>query len=265
MLDKTIDGKYTLIGLEEKGQAFQSHLAHYHLLGTQVMVDLVYPDRLGDKAGPFTSRLDTLLTLRAPGIRRVFAWGTEEDYFFVVREFTPGILLSELLQDSGDLPAAQVLPLMRSLVEGLGALHGRGVYFLGLNPHQVWVGRDGSAGIVRPGYSFFLECDDERLSREAAQYWAPEVLAGGEGTRAADIFSLGVVAKRLLTPLRNHQRLWTMLREASAFEPSRRPPSARVFMERLENIHDQPGRPGGGAGRVEGGGAGRAEGGEAGV
>lgn len=240
MLDKTIDGKYTLIGLEEKGEAFQSHLAHYHLLGTQVMVDLIYPGRLPGGAAPLTSRLDTLVTLRHPAIRRVFAWGEEEDYIFVVREFTHGTLLPELLQESGDLPPGQSLELLRVLVGGLGALHGRGIYFLGLNPHQVWMDRNGQAGLLRPGYSFLLEREDERLSREAAPYWAPEVLAGGEGTRASDVFSLGVMARRLLSSSRDDQELWRALREASTHDPARRPSSARIFLERVEVLMSSP-------------------------
>ncbi len=240
MLDKTIDGKYTLIGLKEKGEAFQSHLAHYHLLGTQVMVDLIYPGRLPGGAAPLTSRLDPLLTLRHPAICRVFAWGEEEDYVFVVREFTHGTLLPELLQESGDLPPGQSLELLRMLVGGLGALHGRGIYFLGLNPHQVWMDRNGKAGLIRPGYSFLLEREDERLSREAAPYWAPEVLAGGEGTRASDIFSLGVMARRLLSSSRDNQELWRALREASTFDPARRPSSAHIFLERVEVLMSAP-------------------------
>jgi hypothetical protein len=240
MLDKTIDGKYTLIGLKEKGEAFQSHLAHYHLLGTQVMVDLIYPGRLAGGAVPLSSRLDTLLTLRHPAICRVFAWGEEEDYLFVVREYTHGTLLSELLQESGDLPPEQSLELLRILVGGLGALHGRGIYFLGLSPHQVWMDRGGKAGLVRPGYSFLLEREDERLSREAAPYWAPEVLAGGEGTRASDVFSLGVMARRLLSSRRDDQELWRALREASTFDPARRPSSARIFLEQVEKLMSRP-------------------------
>ncbi len=236
MLDKTIDGKYTLIGLEEKGEAFQSHLAHYHLLGTQVMVDLIYPGRLAGGAALLSPRLDILLTLRHPAVCRVFAWGEEEDYLFVVREFTHGTFLSELLQESGDLPPGQSLELLRMLVGGLGALHGRGIYFLGLNPHQVWMDRGGKAGLVRPGYSFLLEREDERLSREAAPYWAPEVLAGGEGTRASDVFSLGVMARRLLSSSRDDQELWRALREASTFDPALRPSSARIFLERVEEL-----------------------------
>ena len=249
MLEKTVDGKYTLIGLEEKGDAFQSHLAHYHLLGTQVMVDLIYPGRLAEGAASLAARLDPLPTLRHPSISRVFAWGEEDDYVFVVREFAHGSLLSELLQESGGLPPGQTLEIVRRLVEGLGALYGRGIFYTGLNPHQVWLDRKGEASIIRPGYSFLLEREDRRFSREAAPYWAPEVISGGEGTRASDIFSLGMMVRRLLASWKEDAALAQALRDASAHDPARRPASARVFLERMEQELTSPAPGGPAAGR----------------
>jgi eukaryotic-like serine/threonine-protein kinase len=244
MLEKTVDGKYTLIGLEEKGDTFQSHLAHYHLLGTQVMVDLIYPARLVGGAASLAARLDPLPTLRHPSISRVFAWGEEDDYVFVVRESVHGSLLSELLQESGGLPPGQALEMVRRLVEGLGALYGRGIFYTGLNPHQVWLDRKGEVSVIRPGYSFLLEREDRRFSREAAPYWAPEVISGGEGTRASDIFSLGMMVRRLLVSWKEDAALTQVLRDASAHDPARRPASARVFLERMEQALSSP-APGG--------------------
>ena len=223
MLEKTVDGKYTLIGLEEKGDAFQSHLAHYHLLGTQVVVDLIYPGRLERGPADLISRLGPLPTLRHPAVSRVFAWGEEEEYLFVVREFAHGTLLADLLRESGGLPPRQALEVARRLAEGLGALYGRGLFYAGLNPHQVQLDRKGEAGIIRPGYSFLLEREDRRLSREAAPYWAPEVISGGEGTRASDTYSLGMMVLRMLGSWEEDEALAQALRAASSHDP----PAAR--------------------------------------
>ena len=116
------------------------------------MVDLIYPGRLGEgRRLPGRPPGPAPHPARTPPSPGVFAWGEEEDYVFVVREFAHGSLLSELLQESGGLPPGQTLEIVRRLVEGLGALYGRGIFYTGLNPHQVWLDRKGRGLHHPPG------------------------------------------------------------------------------------------------------------------
>jgi hypothetical protein len=233
-MERTIDGRYTLIGRREAGALLTCHLAHYHLLGTQVLVDLVRREGLGGRLDGLAALLDRLVTMRHPSISRVLAWGIEGEEIFVVREFEPGDTLGELLEVTSGLPLEQALETMRALAAGLAYLHGKGIYFTGINPRQVHIDRRGRARIIRPGYAGLLEAADLRLAREVAPYMAPEVLEGEEGTRLSDIYSLGVMAGQLLPHARELPRVRRCLRRAAAAEPQNRYPSARVFLESLE-------------------------------
>ena len=165
-MERTIDGRYTLIGRREAGALLTCHLAHYHLLGTQVLVDLVLREGLGDRLEVLSALLDRLVTMRHPSISRVFAWGMEGEEIFIVREFEPGDTLGELLEETSGLPLEQALETMRALAAGLAYMHGKGIYFTGINPRQVHIDRKGRARIMRPGYAGLLEATDPRLARE---------------------------------------------------------------------------------------------------
>jgi serine/threonine-protein kinase len=246
MIGKVIDGKFSLIGLLEKGDAFQSYLSHYHLLGNQVVVDLIFPSRVGECEciSRLMENLDRALTIKSSCVSRVFSWGQEEDCLFVVREYTHGTLLTELIGECGDLPVEQSLNILKSVVAALAAVYGRGIYFLGINPHQIWIERSGATKILRPGYSFVLERADSRLSRELAIYWPPEVLKGEEGDRLSDIYCLGVLAKQLLPFFPRNKDLLSVVDRATSLGPSVRPPSSRVLVEDIEEVLSQGERTG---------------------
>ncbi len=234
MVNKTLDGKYTLIGLREKGDIFQSYLAHYHLLGTQVMVDLIYPHRMKSAMTNLVDLFERGRCIKSDHISRIYTWGQEEECFYVVYEYSHGTLLRDLLGESGDLPVSQSLQILRDIIGGMAAAHGKGIYFLGVNPHQVWVERTGQARLLRPGYSFILEREDNRLSRMLSVYWPPEVLRGEEGTRSSDIFSLGVICRELLSTCFENTILRDICLNACSYDPANRPSSAKVFLERIE-------------------------------
>jgi len=239
---KTVDGKYTLLGRRETGKGFSCYLAHHHRLGAQVLVDLLDP--VGLFSHPAMARsgaadilpglLDRLVFMRHPSLAGVLAWGLEGEELFVVWEFNHGLYLSDLLERTGGLPVPQALEIMRAVVKVMGFLQGKGVYFLGINPHQIHIDRRGKARLVRPGYAWMLEEADPLLSRSVSPYLAPEVLKGEEGSRLSDVYSLGVLASQLLPSLREDPAVGRVLREAVSEETGRRPPSARVFLERLD-------------------------------
>ncbi len=246
-MERTIDGRFTLLGRREAGKGFSCHLAHHHRLGTQVLVDLLGEEVLGGyRAAPgvagsegLPALLDRLACMRHPFLSRVLAWGMDGGELFVVRQFDNGRSLQELLEELGGLPLRQAKEVLKGLVDALGYLHGKGLFYLGINPRQIHVDIKGRARLIRPGYAWVLEAADPVISREVAPYLAPEVLGGREGTRSSDVYSLGVMAGRLLLPwAQENIAVRRVIKEAVTEEAEKRPPSARVFMERLEEALD---------------------------
>ena len=93
-------------------------------------------------------------------------------------------------------------PIVAGIIEALEALHTRQTAHLDLKPHNVLVGRAGDVHLVDLGLWPAPEGIDTRPMAEIQErsgYAAPELMAGGTGSRRSDQWSLGAIAYELLT------------------------------------------------------------------
>lgn len=124
---------------------------------------------------------------------------------FLAMERLQGRDLGAMLKDRPTFPLAEVVPLVRSIADGLDAAHAAGVVHRDLKPPNVFAAEFG-AGVVWKVLDFGVA----KLSRADATmtagqivgtpgYMAPEQARGGDLDGRADVYALGVIAYRLLT------------------------------------------------------------------
>lgn len=182
------------------------------------------------------------------GVRGGFADGR---LFGITREPTPGLLLSDSLEDK-PMALAKVLELVRPLADGLAACHAAGVLHRNVNPRNVLVAGDGA---VLRGFGFPPVIGFSRPSVRAANlgYAAPELLAGAAATAASDVYSLAALVYRLVTGQTPagavaavhgfgddiDPRLEPVLRAALHPDPAARPSLAKL-REQLDEILATP-------------------------
>ena len=139
-------------------------------------------------------------------VLRVGAFSDETP--FLVMEYVDGRNLEDLLEGGGALPQEEAREVIRQLAGGLAAAHGEGIIHRDLKPANVL--RESSSGRVRLtdfGVAAVQDAqggDTTRLTVAGQilgeiEYVAPEHLMGEELTELADIYSLGVLAYKLLT------------------------------------------------------------------
>ena len=124
---------------------------------------------------------------------------------FVVYEQFAGVPCAELLARRGPCDLKVAADIVGQVLDGLSALHARGVFHRQIRPENVLV--DGSADEVRVklvglGYSLQLgrEADAPELPRGYSRYLAPEARRGeAVATPAVDIYATGVLLRYLLT------------------------------------------------------------------
>lgn len=204
-------------------------------LGTEVEVDLVSASTEDLPVDPQRMReiLHAAQRIRGPHVLPLLDWGEEEGLFYLVREKGDGPTLPELISQLGTLPGPQVVELAAAAVEVLSEAYGAGLYYLGLNPGQVFVDRRGSLRFRRVGYGWVLEDMDPAQVARVSPYRAPEVEPGREGTRASDVFSLAVMVNEVLSAESRTERLSLLLERAAHPLPARRPSSPRLLLEEL--------------------------------
>lgn len=190
--------------------------------GFQVAVKYLHPHLTDDPAAlaSFEAEAAAGSAVVHPGLVHVLATGRDERGRFLVLPFVPGRTLRDVARESGPLPEPLVRGIARQVLGGLAALHAAGWMHGDVKPENIRLDAEGNAvlldlGFARaaPGESLSerngfeseeraLDSNDPRRVAPrpgSLPYLAPEQAQGEPGTRASDVFALGVVLYELAT------------------------------------------------------------------
>jgi serine/threonine-protein kinase len=177
--------------------------ARDHLLKRDVAVKLI-AERFADDP-PFVERFRQEARLCArlahPNILAVLDAG-DEPRDFIVMELVDGLDAGRLLQRRGRLTPGQTVHVVVQVCEALQYAHEQGVVHCDLAPPNILLRHSGGTAKLA---DFGLASEAVDVASTGAEeamgtpgYVAPEVLWGDKPTPRSDLYSLGVVAYRLL-------------------------------------------------------------------
>jgi hypothetical protein len=200
--ERVVARRYRLLERIGRGGMGTVWRARDEVLGRDVAVkELVAPPELtGPEREIFSVR--TFREARAAGrvshagVATVYDVFEENGHPWIVLQLVPSDTLGTVVRDHGALPPARVARIGLQVLSALRAAHDAGVLHRDVKPDNVLLSKtDGRAVLTDFGIAT-LE-DDSPVTRTGMligtpAFIAPERAAGGQATRASDLWSLGI-------------------------------------------------------------------------
>jgi serine/threonine-protein kinase len=257
-------GKYELLSLIARGGMGEVYLATLRgelgfekkLVVKTIRRDLVEDEKFVDL---FAAEAKTAVALTHGNIVPIYELGRSDETFYIAMGYVDGPSVSQLLkQHKGRVEAVDVataLFVVREVLTGLAYAHTREsgrppVVHRDISPRNILVDRSGQVRIVDFGIA--MPADKQvAMSGGSTGYMAPEQARAAAADPSADVFSTACVLYELLTldQAFPNEGVWqdpdlslvptplrSLLADAMAVAPDKRPSDAGVFLRRLNPV-----------------------------
>ena len=265
-------GSYQLGELLGRGGMGEVYKATHRMLARPAAIKLIRPEMLGAVDGAaaqlavtrFRREAQAAANLRSPHTVELYDFGvTDDQTLYFVMELLDGMDLESLVRQTGAVPAARVIYILRQVCDSLEEAHSVGLVHRDIKPANIHLGRQGLRHDVVKVLDFGLvksvgEGLEQSLATAAGltpgtpAYLAPEMALGEAFDGRADLYALGCVAYYLLTGQLVFDAVNSMQMIAKHMREAPIPPSQRTELpvpaelERLilrclaKQPHDRP-------------------------
>ncbi|MBW3539153.1 MAG: protein kinase [Planctomycetes bacterium] len=183
-------------------------------------------------------------TISHPNICPIFDVGTIDGRQFLSMGYIEGRTLSQVVRDHGPLGSADVARIIRKVALALQEAHDRGVIHRDLKPANIMLDKRGEPIILDFGLARRRGKTEVSLTQAGAflgtpSYMSPEQISGSwdEVGPASDVYSLGVIAYKLLTGVVPFEGELSRVLSAALLAPPKPPQVVHPGIdERLANI-----------------------------
>ena len=206
MTELTHLGKYRIESALGKGamgivyKGYDPHIERYVAIKT-IRKDLVDPDVAQQYMARFKNEARAAGRLMHPHIVGVYEFGEDDAVAYIAMEYVDGTGLREHLNRRETFDFAQLVALLRQLLEALDFAHTKGVVHRDIKPSNLIVTEDGRLKVADFGIA---RVDTTNLTQAGMiigtpSYMSPEQCRGLPTDARSDLWSVGVVMYELLT------------------------------------------------------------------
>ncbi len=193
---------YEIRGILGRGGMGVVYHAFDRTLGREVAIKCPTDELLRDPAALEQFRREAIAAgrINSPYVATIFRVADYDERPLIVMEVVRGTSLRRVLQDSGPLPAADVMDIGVQVAEALVAAHAEGIVHSDIKPANIFLGEGGQVKVMDFGIARLTEPGARSSAPAAAEgtaaYMAPEQASGTRDARS-DLYALGVVLYEL--------------------------------------------------------------------
>ena len=225
--------QYRLVKLIGSGGMGDVYLAEHRMMKRPCALKLIRPDKASDprSLARFIQEVQATSKLSHPNTIEIYDYGrTEDNTFYYVMEYLPGLSLEDLVEIHGPMPPARVIFLLRQACGALAEAHASGLIHRDLKPANIFAAQRGGRFDVAKLLDFGLVKNmandsesGEAITREftvqgTPLYMAPEQAMGKTDIdHRIDLYAMGGIAYTLLTgrpPFERESRVAVMAAHA---------------------------------------------------
>jgi serine/threonine protein kinase len=234
-------GGYRIERLLGRGGMGMVYEATQISLKRRVALKFLSPEAAGSAVLQSRFRREALLqaALDHPHILEVYETGLCHAGLFIAMRLVRGETLRDKLA-GGPLDPAYAVRVLTPIADALDAAHACGVVHRDVKPQNILVGAHGHAyladfGLVRRTLA------DGTLTEPGSilgtpRYMAPELLRGGDGSPASDIYAFAAMVRESLP----EDACAEVLHRGLAYDPTARPATASELMEEIDRALRPP-------------------------
>ncbi len=181
------------------------YAAHHIALNKAVCVKILSPElaRDGRNIEFFMREARSAATLEHPNIVRVYSFGQENGFHYIVMSYIEGSSLAEIIAKNGPMRTDTATGIMIEVFDALRHAHSKGIVHRDIKPSNILLGSNGHSSIVDFGLARSIS--EEKLLTIAgeiigtAYFMSPEQGLAGQVDHRADLYSAGATFFYLLT------------------------------------------------------------------
>ncbi len=140
--------------------------------------------------------------LSHPNVAALYAVGVAGGVHHVAMQYVEGKGLDAMVSDGGSLDGSRALGILKQVVAGLAAGHGRALVHGDIKPSAIRLDPDGHAWLTDLGVAKLTASEREAMRPAPTPplplYTAPEVAWGGRPTSRSDLYALGATFYHLV-------------------------------------------------------------------
>ena len=197
---KIINKRYIIKSVIGKGGMGLVYKAYDEFLSSTVALKTLQSETLKNKKiqNAFLQEVKICQSLSHDNIVRVHDISKYDDIYFLTMAYVEGQNLKSWMKNNPEKDCSLFLGILKQICKALGYAHSKNIIHRDIKPGNIMISKNGKAllfdfGIAKP------VGEDTILPGWTPKYAAPEQTSAGYNDHRSDIFSMGVMAYKMLT------------------------------------------------------------------